>query len=256
MQRSSMKPSSMAVGASILKPPKPPRWRDFVDPAPSSHSKDLNKTQDHGDSGKTYCAKSGVHDSGESKIPTPHPQGGSRTCKGLKRVRAKIHRTRSQHVIDEEDLPDGALTMSLAETKPQEFGLRNRQVLDDRSYKEENARRCQIWLESIEKCVPLDEIAYTEGAGEEGVDVEVPEETRWSEDGEPLRPPFNTSASSSEGEEYETYPTRETLVPGLSVGSPQSLRTDKLLKSSSSTCMHDKLIRKKTLPISEDTGLE
>jgi hypothetical protein len=174
-------------------------------------------------------------------------------------VRAKIHRTRSEHRIGLTELPEsGELTVRLADTRPDELKLRAPHVIevDERLYVEENNRRCQTWLASIEAAEPLDDVGYNRSTSSgsngsnnsknmattssssanvslEAVNVEVPDETfSWAGDecsgprGEggtegrrreegggggvrkmrswrgplQLKPPINTSASSSDSD--------------------------------------------------------
>ncbi|XP_041370389.1 uncharacterized protein LOC121384186 [Gigantopelta aegis] len=247
MQRSPTKGNPMAGAVSVLKPPKKPCWTDFVDQHQKGQQvkepsvEPVENTRTHGG------GKSGVHDNTEGKNGIPHAVAPTKPSKQIKRVRAKIHRTRSEHTIS--DLPEGMLTVSLAQTKPKEFGLRNRTSgCDDRVYQEENARRCQNWLASIEACEPLDEIGYTQGKGE-GVDVEIPEETIWNEKGERCVQ-SNTSASSSDddvdGGVHEDF---TTLVES---------QCDRVIQTSSKTDvhLHHKFIRKKLVSIQVDTGIE
>nr|KAG5693834.1 hypothetical protein BaRGS_004442 [Batillaria attramentaria] len=215
-------------GVTVMRPPKPPCWRDFVtqDPRrdyPASSSlttADVRGALGAGD--RDYSPGGGggvggeavdsyVAGGGRLQFQYAGLGGGPKAGKSGKRVRARIHRTRSEHLIDVEDLPEGDLTVSLADTRPHELRLRVRPAadLDERLYVEENNRRCQSWLASIEAAEPLDDIGYTQGKDEEevgleAVDVEVPEETfSWKEEdgeGEQLQPPFNTSASSSDSD--------------------------------------------------------
>lgn len=180
MSRHTLKTDCVTV---LAKPPKPPCWRDFV-----SHGAKENGIKN-------------IHFTDIAKVNRPNSEpltdmGRSNTCerpgKHCRRVRAKLHRTRSQFAIQDEDLPDEALTVNLAESKPREFGLR-KNVHDDRIYLEENTRRCQTWLASIQACEPLDDVAFAQGAG---VEVEVPDERCSSY--QELRPPYNSSASSSD----------------------------------------------------------
>lgn len=248
MHHSAVRTSPMSAGGvAVLRPPKPPCWRDFVAQdtrrcyPPAYLPVDLRS----GHGGDHFPGIGGVAGvdpldvlglSGRSGGGGGGGSGTARTSKGGKRLRARIHRTRSEHLIHVEDLPDGELTVSLAETRPHELRLGERPAadLDDRLYVEENNRRCQSWLASIEAAEPLDDIGYTKGKNDdqvalEDVDVEVPEETfLWDDDEEEedeededederqegdeegdeadeadiveLRPSFNTSASSSDNQ--------------------------------------------------------
>ena len=228
-------------GVAVLRPPKPPCWRDFVslDSArrldhfslpslPSASSSfmlpevravaDVTGGGAGGDVADSYSAVVGGGGSGAGTGLAKAPRTAS------KRNRARIHRTRSEHLIDTEELPEGELTVSLADTRPHELKLHARPARvddDDRLYAEENNRRCQSWLASIEAAEPLDDVDYvhihsrreaSEEVGLESVDVEVPEETfswlgeeregvgnRETEQARP-RSPNNTNASSSHPE--------------------------------------------------------
>ncbi|KAK6185780.1 hypothetical protein SNE40_007935 [Patella caerulea] len=245
MQKTSMKCDPMTTSVGGLKPPKPPCWRDFVQQGKKENS---SSPLDVSDSNKTYGVKSGGHDIVEtnrsaSSIPRP--------IKPIKRVRARIHRTRSEHLIQEEDLPDTCTAASLANTRPKEIGLR-KQFLGDRLYKEENTKRCQSWLASIEACEPLDEITYTESNDVEGVDVEIPEETAWDREGGDLRPPFNTSASSSE-EEQNSWQSHSKQTDRL-IRTDKNLYREELLKLTAE--VHKKLAKGKSLSIVDSAGIE
>lgn len=230
MHRSALRPAAMVGGVTMLRPPKPPCWRDFVshDPRKESSFSPCNAALEPRGTVDIQCTSSGVGgpeyvDSQVAGVGRPQysVSGGviglPKASKPGKRLRARIRRTRSEHLIQVEDLPEGDLTVSLAETRPHELRLRVPPAaeLDERLYEEENNRRCQSWLASIEAAEPLDDIGYTltktdSSLGLEQVDVEVPEETFLWEDGwedegveavvgtADLQPPFNTSASSSD----------------------------------------------------------
>ena len=244
MQRSPTKGNPMAGAVSVLKPPKKPCWTDFVDQHQKSQQV-KEQSVELVENTRTHGGKSGIHDNTEGKNGIPHAAGPTKPSKQIKRVRAKIHRTRSEHTIS--DLPEGMLTVSLAQTKPKEFGLRNRTSgCDDRVYQQENARRCQNWLASIEACEPLDEIGYTQGKGE-GVDVEIPEEIIWDEKGQRCVP-SNTSGSSSDEETDNVREDFPTLVES---------QCDHVLQTSKKDVhSHHKFIRKKLVSIQVDAGIE
>lgn len=191
------------MGAPILatKPPKPPCWLDL---------KVQNQRSSSDEGGSRSSPVTHQHQQREQNIT-------SRTGKPAKRMRAKIHRTRSQYCIESDDLPEDCdLTVSLAETKPKDLGL-GKQVYDDRVYMQETTRKCQNWLEGVEACEPLDGVTLSSGHDldtlecdlEHGdcVDVEVPDDTLWYDEPE-LRPPYNSSASSSDGEQTTNKPSR------------------------------------------------
>uniref|UniRef100_A0A2C9LGT7 Uncharacterized protein n=1 Tax=Biomphalaria glabrata TaxID=6526 RepID=A0A2C9LGT7_BIOGL len=141
---SSLKSTSL----SVMRPPKPPCWRDFVAPtAKSIASEGVDVTE----------ARSPIVDlidvsRSSASLPANKPSRLAR------RPRAKIHRTRSEHIIHAEELPESAFTGTLADTDPK--GLRTR-ISEGCLYVEENNRRCQSWLASIEAAEPLDEVIYT-----------------------------------------------------------------------------------------------
>ncbi|CAG5134832.1 unnamed protein product [Candidula unifasciata] len=144
-----------APSFDIMRPPKPPCWRDFV----LSTSKGINfdgldiseQTE------RMLAARAPVQDVVEpTRVAVSLP--GSRLSRLARRPRARIHRTRSEHVIQAEDLPESEFTATLANTDPK--GLRGL-VPDGRLYVEENNRRCQNWLASIEAAEPLDKVDYT-----------------------------------------------------------------------------------------------
>lgn len=108
-------------------------------------------------SGRSLGTRSPVADLIEnSRVAVSLP--GNRPSRLARRPRARIHRTRSEHVIHAEDLPESALTATLADTDPR--GLRA-SVPEGRLYAEENNRRCQNWLAGIEAAEPLDTVDYT-----------------------------------------------------------------------------------------------
>ena len=312
-------------GVAVLRPPKPPCWRDFV--AQGSARKDHVSAATSafftlpdvrtgtdlaggggGDGGGGGGGGGGSGGGGGGDPTDSYSVGGvrltsqlsalgssSKTAKPSKRVRARIHRTRSEHLIDVEELPEGELTVNLAHTRPRELRMRMRPAaeLDERLYVEENNRRCQNWLASIEAAEPLDDIGYTESkdpgeVGLEAVDVEVPEETfSWlgvEEEGEEeerekgreqLKPPFNTSASSSDSDSLLQhvmaavgYAASEDdasdddgeickLAPrGVGRGANGRGGRGGLRATSSSLNVHKKLSSKHILTISEHSGIE
>ena len=192
MNKNTMRPNANGnLAVMATKPPRPPCWRDFISPASSripnlsdSEFTDINKV-----------AKSSDSYSSDGQI-------NNKTRKA-KRIRARIHRTRSQFAIEETDLPEGTLTVTLAETKPSDLGLRQQQTFDERVFKENNNRKCQTWLESLEVCEPLEDITKSIAPDEQeseadGVAIEIPDDTSCYETDLLLRPPYNSSASGSE----------------------------------------------------------
>ncbi|GFR85218.1 hypothetical protein ElyMa_004168500 [Elysia marginata] len=164
---SSLRSSSFGV----MRPPKPPCWRDFV----VSSAKGLPSTETvdniQDPSGRPLGARSPVTDLLEP-VPGTRPAAtcsapGTRPGRLARRPRARIHRTRSEHVILPEDLPDagGANPLSGSIAAPDDVGpsLRSRPralTPDGQLYVEENNKRCQSWLDSIEAAEPLDEVDY------------------------------------------------------------------------------------------------
>lgn len=167
-----------AVGSThvITKPPKPPCWRDFMSRSASDSSFKPDFTN------ISKIAKTTNVDIGTTEDVTSiqrpwSPEGtehaaSTRSGRHGRRTRTRIHRTRSQLLIDERDLPGGDLTVNLSDTKSSECGLR-KQFYDSRIYSNENKKRCQIWLEDLAASAPLDDVAFTKGSG---VDIEIPEE--------------------------------------------------------------------------------
>ena len=97
--------------------------------------------------------------------------------KHRKKTKAHIHRTRSRMSIHDSELPaevpKGNLAVPLATSKSREFGLKKKHIFDDRVYLDDNRRRCQRWLASLEVAEPLEDVAFAQGSG---VDVIIPEE--------------------------------------------------------------------------------
>lgn len=188
MQKVSCRAGGSHVAVLAAKPPKPPCWLDLT--------KVNRPSQDEG---------------GQKCSPVGQQMPITRSGKPNKRVRAKIHRTRSQFCIQAEDLPECDLTVSLADTKPEDLGLR-KQVYDDRCIMEETTRKCQTWLESVEACGPPEEVTGSIiDPGSDSVDVEVPDDTVWYDEPE-LRPPYNSSASSSGEDERTLSPNVSSSV--------------------------------------------
>ena len=143
MNRNVMRPSPN-VALMAARPPKPPCWRDFVSPSNFQNLTDSEFTD------ISKVARSSNESSSDGIFV--NKQGKQ------KRVRARIHRTRSQFTIEESDLPEETLTVTLAETKPDDLGLRRDSAFDERIFQEDNNRKCQTWLQGIEACKPLEEV--------------------------------------------------------------------------------------------------
>ncbi|XP_045189693.1 uncharacterized protein LOC123547020 [Mercenaria mercenaria] len=163
MNRNTMRPvPNVAVMAA--KPPKPPCWRDFV-----SHS--LMAESEFTDISKM------ARSSNDSFSSDGHT---NKTAGKPKRLRARIHRTRSQFAIEESDLPAETLTMTLAETKPDDIGLCRETSFNERIFQEDNNRKCQTWLQSVEASKPLEDVSCYDLSGLEGeaVSIEIPDDTQ------------------------------------------------------------------------------
>ncbi|CAG5129702.1 unnamed protein product [Candidula unifasciata] len=140
----------------VMRPPKPPCWRDFVSSSPKSIHSDGVEVLDA--SSRALGALSPVADLLETSRVTVS-LSGNKPSRLVRRPRARIHRTRSEHIIRAEDLPQNAFTATLADADPK--GLRVR-IPDGRLYVEENNRRCQNWLAGVEAAEPLDDVDYND----------------------------------------------------------------------------------------------
>lgn len=176
MHRNTMRPASN-VAVMAAKPPKPPCWRDFV-------SQSLVADSEFTDISK--LARSS-NDSFSSDGHTNKVVGKP------KRLRAKIHRTRSQFAIEESDIPADTLTMTLAETKPDDIGLCRETSFNETIIQDDNNRKCQTWLQSVEACKPLEAVSCYDPSGiesgeavscydlsgleGEAVSIEIPDDT-------------------------------------------------------------------------------
>lgn len=169
--------------SGTVKPPKPPCWLD------------LKSSSDEGGGGSKHSPGSQTHP-------------GVRSGKHGKRPRPTLHRTRSQACI-EKDIPSDELTVSLADTKPEELGLCK--VYDETIVMEATTRKCQNWLQSIEAC-HIQGVLQTEvtSPGEE-VDVEVPDDTRWDDDADVSYHSYLTYSSS----EFEPNVSLNGISPDI-----------------------------------------
>jgi len=149
--------SLRSTSVTVMRPPKPPSWRDFVTPTNKNIISDSVDVPDP--IVRAQGSKSPISEISETARCSFSIQG-SKPARLARRPRARIHRTRSEHVIDSHDLPESVMTATLAEAEPK--GVRNRRSVeyDGRLYVEENNRRCQSWLASIKSCEPLDEVDY------------------------------------------------------------------------------------------------
>ena len=172
MNKNTMRPNAnVNIAMMASRPPRPPCWMDFLSPPPSSSR--IHNLSDSEFTDINKVAKSSDSYSSDGQI-------NNKTRKA-KRIRARIHRTRSQFAIEETDLPEGTLTVTLAETKPSDLGLRQPPVLDERVIKENNNRKCRTWLESLEACEPFADMSKSGGLYPEteagGVAIEIPDDT-------------------------------------------------------------------------------
>ncbi|GFO41037.1 hypothetical protein PoB_006754200 [Plakobranchus ocellatus] len=161
---SSLRSSSLGV----MRPPKPPCWRDFV--VPSSRSVAATDGLDPvlDSSGRVPGGRMPVIDPIEtttSRQAVPSSALGTRSSRLTRRPRARIHRTRSEHIILPEDLPGIASKNPPVSGIPENATPSGRTCiralpLDGQLYVEENNKRCQSWLASIEAAEPLDEVDY------------------------------------------------------------------------------------------------
>ena len=144
------------------KPPRPPCWRDFVSNTLLAESVLTDISKIARSSNESFSSDSHCN----IKLSKP------------KKLRARIHRTRSQFAIDESDLPLETLTVTLAETKPDEIGL-CKESTDERVFQEDNDRKCRTWLKNIEASKPLEVVScydYSE-QDSEAVSLEIPDDT-------------------------------------------------------------------------------
>ncbi|XP_013409491.1 uncharacterized protein LOC106173060 [Lingula anatina] len=162
---------------TVSSPPKPPSWRDFTvamktrssiesQPKLPKGSKsleftDLSKIQ-------TQVLYKQVCSSCEEK------KGVNNVNNKFKRSRAKFHRTQSEKCISVEDIPRECLAINLADTKPQDIGLRQKNYSDERLYLVDNTLRCRKWLAGIEPIDPTPDVFFSRGPNEA---VEMPGET-------------------------------------------------------------------------------
>lgn len=142
--------SGSSLSMTNTRPPKPPCWLDLKVQQQTSSDEGGSKSSPVG----------------------PQPSTSVRASRPTKRPRARIHRTRSEYCIQQEELPDCDVTLSLADTDPEDIGLRSQSGMD------ETTKKCQSWLESIEGCGPPEGTGTT-GLDIETVELEVPDDTLW-----------------------------------------------------------------------------
>ncbi|VDI16096.1 Hypothetical predicted protein [Mytilus galloprovincialis] len=175
--------SGISIGMTNTRP-KPPCWLDL-------------KVQTSSDEGGSKNSPVG-----------PQPSSYVRSSRPTKRTRARIHRTRSEYCIQTEDLPDCDMTLSLADTDPQDIGLRSQDGID------ETTKKCQTWLESIEVCGPP-EGTDTSALDIDTVELEVPDDTLWYDD--PRRHPSpKPHPSRSRRDKHKHSPSSDSRlsIPG------------------------------------------
>lgn len=162
-----MNRNTMRVGPGIdtvqNKPPRPPCWRDFVSNSLVAETVLTDISKIARSSNDSFSSDS------HSNIKLSKP----------KKLRARIHRTRSQFAIDESDLPLESLTITLAETKPDDIGLRKESAVDERIFQEANDRKCRTWLRNIEESQPLEDVSCYDFSEQESeaVSLEIPDDT-------------------------------------------------------------------------------
>ena len=178
------------------KPPKPPCWRDFISgdvPEPKASQKPKSDSSIRAKTGRKssqiyFTDLSSIHKS------TSEPSASGRTLtvalqdetahvsvvpqQRKKGWRSKLRRTQSQSAINNKDLPNlETLTISLAETESEEFGLQRNLPFDPRLYMDQNVKRCEEWVQSVRQATEpfsLTDLDFDQGSGEE---LEIPEET-------------------------------------------------------------------------------
>ncbi|XP_074653750.1 uncharacterized protein LOC141907893 [Tubulanus polymorphus] len=165
--------SSTHINA-VMKPPKPPSWRDFIGGSNNELSSakncvhsdftDLSRVKQKSSSGPTT---SGYYN---------HPAADfSNNAVDKKRVRASVHRTRSEKQLS--GLPSGGeFAISLADLSQQgDYLLRS----DRCDYRDENNHRCEKWLAEVHAAnYALEDAVFAEGSG---VEIEVPDEGHWTD---------------------------------------------------------------------------
>ena len=145
----------------ITKPPKPPCWRDFVpDAGRPRRTITVERPGPAADVGRGSGSETG------ERTARPHRD---------RKHRIKLHRTQSELTIQQTHLPESDdMTVSLADTRPREFGLGHRSTATPVVVtQDENAARCERWLRGVHASQPLEDFVFARGSG---VDIEVPEE--------------------------------------------------------------------------------
>ena len=90
----------------------------------------------------------------------PNPHTGSKSGKrSHHRSHGRLHRTTSQYNIEQTDLPRiETMTLSLANTKLKKKGAPG---FDPLIYLDENAKRCERWLQEVHASQPLEDVEFT-----------------------------------------------------------------------------------------------
>ncbi|ELU14221.1 hypothetical protein CAPTEDRAFT_191690 [Capitella teleta] len=184
----------------ITRPPKPPSWRDFQtdtkDSSPPKKSerrpKELIGFSSLSLTHRSRSEGTDISRLGVASSSTVLAENRAATLPHLKQHRKqknRLHRTRSQYNIEKADLPEKSqMTVSLADTKPQELGLRSKRPIDAMTYMNENTRRCEKWLAGVRASQP----AFTQ-------DIGIPEENSSSDqDSAKSRAADKTSSSDVE----------------------------------------------------------
>ena len=190
---------------AFARPPRPPRWRDFVNDDPSSLAnrgatpKRHDVTFNHHRSTKPavrsrQCPEAWCAD--VTHAVTSHASDCSAvrhhgaTSKRVTRS-SRLRRTNSQAVLV--NLPKiEPQTMTLAQTHPSALGIQ--QDGGDLDL-EETQKKCSAWLERVEMPNTCSDIDFEEGSGDE---LEIPEET-YLDLGAVVKPPIRIVTSSQSG---------------------------------------------------------
>lgn len=162
MNRNNMR-TGPGLDSMVNRPPRPPCWRDFVSNSVVAETVLTDISKIARSSNESFSSDSYSN----AKMNKP------------KKVRARIHRTRSQFAIDESDLPLETLTVTLAETKPDDIGLCRESAADERVFQEHNNRKCRTWLRNIEASKPLEDVSCYDFSEQESeaVSLEIPDDT-------------------------------------------------------------------------------
>jgi hypothetical protein len=90
-------------------------------------------------------------------LPNPHTSKSGK--RSHHRSHGRLHRTTSQYNIEQADLPRiESMTLSLANHKLQKKGAPG---FDPLIYLDENAKRCERWLQQVHASQPLEDVSFT-----------------------------------------------------------------------------------------------